>query len=182
MTQAEVKAHIERNLIAAGLPIEDLRVQPDIFLGWLAVVVSPGFAGMLWEKRREIVLQGLEEEIFQWLKVLTPQEREVAGNLPLDSDLEDIPMWPEALARPRVASEAPVIFPSDLDTALPRPIVTSFYALHGGVGRSTALAYTARILASRGYAVLCVDMDLEAPARVRVWAEFVFAVQRRAAC
>ena len=88
----------------------------------------------------------------------------MAGNLPLDSDLEDIPMWPEALARPRVASEAPVIFPSDLDAALPRPIVSSFYALHGGVGRSTALAYTARILASRGYAVLCVDMDLEAPA------------------
>jgi cellulose biosynthesis protein BcsQ len=164
MTQAEVKAHIERNLIAAGLPIEDLRVQPDIFLGWLAVVVSSGFAGMLWEKRRAIVLQGLEEEIFQWLKVLTPEEREVAGDLPLDSDLEDIPMWPEALARPRVASEASVIFPSDLDAALPRPIVTSFYALHGGVGRSTALAYTARILASRGHAVLCVDMDLEAPA------------------
>ena len=88
----------------------------------------------------------------------------MAGNLPLDSDLEDIPMWPEALARPRVASEAPVIFPSILDAALPRPIVTSFYALHGGVGRSTALAYTARILASRGYAVLCVDIDLEAPA------------------
>src|SRR3989441_6650300 len=164
MTQAEVKAHIERNLIAAGLPIEDLRVQPDIFLGWLAVVVSPGFAGMVWEKRRAIVLQGLEEEIFEWLKVLTPEEREVAGNLPLYSDLEDIPLWPEALARPLVASEAPVVFPSDLDAALPRPIVTSFYALHGGVGRSTALAYTARILASRGYSVLCVDMDLEAPA------------------
>ena len=32
MTQAEVKAHIERNLIAAGLPIEDLRVQPDTIL------------------------------------------------------------------------------------------------------------------------------------------------------
>jgi cellulose biosynthesis protein BcsQ len=164
MTQAEVKAHIERNLIAAGLPIEDVRVQPDIFLGWLVAVVSPGFAGMVWEKRLAIVLQGLEEEIFQWRDLLTPEEREVAGNLPLDSDLEDIPMWPEALARPRVASEAPVIFPSDLDTAFPRPIVTSFYALHGGVGCSTALAYTARILASGGYSVLCVDMDLEAPA------------------
>lgn len=164
MTQAEVKAHIERNLIAAGLPIEDLRVQPDIFLGWLVVVVSPGFAGMLWEKRLAIALQGLEEEIFQRRDLLTPEEREVAWNLPLDSDLEDIPMWPEALARVRVASEAPVLFPSDLDAALPRPIVTSFYALRGGVGCSTALAYTARILASRGHAVVCVDMDLEAPA------------------
>ena len=79
MTQAEVKAHIERNLIAAGLPIEDLRVQPDIFLGWLIVVVSSGFAGMVWEKRLAIALQGLEEEIFQWRDLLTPEEREVAG-------------------------------------------------------------------------------------------------------
>lgn len=164
MKQAEIKAHIERNLIAAGLPIEDVRVQPDTFSGWLVAVVSPGFTGMVWEKRRAIVLQGLEEEIFQWLDVLTPEEREWAGNLPLDSDLEDIPMWPEALARARGASEAPVIFPSDLDEALPRPIVTSFYALRGGVGCSTALAYTAQILASRGRSVLCVDMDLEAPA------------------
>jgi cellulose biosynthesis protein BcsQ len=164
MKHAEVKAHIERNLIAAGLPIEDIRVQPDAFSGWMVVVVSPGFAGMVWEKRRAIVRQELEEETFQWLDVLTPEERDVAGNLPLDSDLEDIPMWPESLARARVASEAPAIFPSDLDAALPRPIVTSFYALRGGVGCSTALAYTARILASRGYSVLCMDMDLEAPA------------------
>src|SRR4051794_7677752 len=91
MTQAEVKAHIERNLIAAGLPIEDVRVQPDIFLGWLVAVVSPGFAGMVWEKRLAIALQGLEEEIFQWRDLLTPEERAVAGNLPRDSDLEDIP-------------------------------------------------------------------------------------------
>jgi hypothetical protein len=42
MTQAEVKASIERNLIAARLPIENLRVQPDIFLGWLIVVADIG--------------------------------------------------------------------------------------------------------------------------------------------
>jgi hypothetical protein len=162
MKQAELKAHIERNLTAAGLPIEDVRVQPDTFSGWLVAVVSSGFIGMTWEKRRAIVLQGLEEEILQWLDVLTPEEREMAGNLPLDSDLEDIPMWPEALARARGVAEEPVIFPSDLDEDLSRPIVTSFYALRGGVGRSTALAYTARILASRGHSVLCVDMDLEA--------------------
>ena len=73
-------------------------------------------------------------------------------------------MWPEALARAQGVSEEPVIFPSDLDEDLPRPIVASFYSLRGGVGRSTALAYTAQILASRGPFVLCVDMDLEAPA------------------
>ena len=64
MTQAEVKAHIERNLIAAGLPIEDLRVQPDIFSGWLIVVVSSGFAGMVWEKRLAIALPGWKRRFF----------------------------------------------------------------------------------------------------------------------
>jgi cellulose biosynthesis protein BcsQ len=73
-------------------------------------------------------------------------------------------MWPEALARARVVSAEMICFPSDLDDDLPRPIITSFYSLRGGVGRSTALAYTAQILASRGHSVLCVDMDFEAPA------------------
>src|SRR5207244_1172274 len=114
--------------------------------------------------RREKALKGLEDETFQWIDLLTPQEQEWAGDLPLDSDLEDIPLWPEALARARGVAEEPVIFPSDLDEDLPRPIVTSFYSLRGGVGRSTALAYAARLLASRGHSVLCVDMDLEAPA------------------
>ena len=88
----------------------------------------------------------------------------MSGDLPLDSGLEELPMWPEALARARVVSAERVRFTSDLDDDLPRPIITSFYSLRGGVGRSTALAYTAQILASRGHSVLCVDMDFEAPA------------------
>src|SRR5579875_3227377 len=70
-------------------------------------------------------------------------------------------MWPEALARG--ATLRPVRFASDLDEDLPLPFVVTFYSLRGGVGRSTALAYTARILAQRRHSVLCVDMDLEAP-------------------
>ncbi len=38
-----------------------------------------------------------------------------------------------------------------------------FASLKGGVGRSTAIAVTASDLASRGYRVLVVDLDLEAP-------------------
>jgi cellulose biosynthesis protein BcsQ len=164
MKRSELRARIERNLTAAGFIIDDLRLQPDPFRGWHLVIVSPGFAGSSDRERRETALKGLEGETFQWVDLLTPDEREWAGDLPIDSDLEDLPMWPEALARAQGVSEEPVIFPSDLDEDIPRPIVTSFYSLRGGVGRSTALAYTAQILASRGHSVLCVDMDLEAPA------------------
>jgi len=38
-----------------------------------------------------------------------------------------------------------------------------FASLKGGVGRSTALTVTAAALAARGYRVLVVDLDLEAP-------------------
>ena len=57
----------------------------------------------------------------------------------------------------------PLVFASDLDDDLPSPVVVAFYSLRGGVGRSTALAYTAQLLARAGHTVLCVDMDLEAP-------------------
>ena len=114
MKQADIKTHIAGNLQAAGLLFDEVRVQPDAFSGWMIVVVSPGFFGMLWETRRATVLQGLEGETFQWLDLLTPEEQEWAGNLPLDSDLEDIPMRPGALARGRGIAAEPIIFPSDL--------------------------------------------------------------------
>lgn len=164
MKRSEIRDRIEHNLTTADFIIDDLRLQPDSFHGWHLVVVSRTFDGLSHKERRETVLRGLEGETFQWVDLLTPEEREWSGNLPIDSDLEDLPMWPEALARGRGVLAATIIFPSDLDEDLPRPIVASFYSLRGGVGRSTALAYTAQILASRGRSVLCVDMDLEAPA------------------
>lgn len=161
MTRLEIRDRIQRNIQAAGLTLQDLRVQPDPFSGWRVVVISLDFAGMPQEKRRETALEGLENLTFQWVDLLTPEGREWAGDLPIDSDMEDLPMWPEALAR--VASTEPVVFLSDLDEDLERPIVATFYSIRGDVGRSTALAYTAYILANRGHSVLCIDMDLEAP-------------------
>jgi len=43
------------------------------------------------------------------------------------------------------------------------PPVVAFASHKGGVGRSTALAVTSMALAERGYNVLVVDLDLEAP-------------------
>ena len=50
----------------------------------------------------------------------------------------------------------------------PRSIVAAptrilFYSVKGGVGRSTGLAVAAADLAARGFSVLVLDMDLEAP-------------------
>ncbi|MCT7974148.1 P-loop ATPase, Sll1717 family [Laspinema olomoucense] len=166
MNHLDIKQRIRHNLSEAHLELTDLRVQPDPFLGWRIAVISPGFQGKSTEERKKIVLTGLQDLTLQWLDLLTPQEQEWAGSLPIDSTLEDLPLWPEALARsnnPEGNHPENIVFPSDLDDDLELPIVATFYSLRGGVGRSTALAYTARILASRGRTVLCVDMDLEAP-------------------
>ncbi len=45
----------------------------------------------------------------------------------------------------------------------PRSEFVTFYSFKGGVGRSMALINVAGIMAGRGYKVLALDMDLEAP-------------------
>jgi len=156
MNHSELKERIQNNLANANLEIEDLRLQPD-FTGWIIVVVSSGFEGKSPEQRKNIVLVGLEDISIEWIELLTPAEKAWAGSLPIDSTLEDIqnlPLWPEALARSKNPQN--VLFPSDLEEDLEPPIIATFYSLRGGVGRSTALAYTARILASRGtHCIMC---------------------------
>ncbi len=43
------------------------------------------------------------------------------------------------------------------------PAIVAFYSFKGGVGRTTALAVVAAILARQGYRVVVIDFDLEAP-------------------
>ncbi|MCU0285209.1 MAG: AAA family ATPase [Acidobacteria bacterium] len=85
--------------------------------------------------------------------------------LPGDVEIDDLPLWPEALARGSLLEpgKESIHFISDIDEDIEPPVIVTFYSLRGGVGRSTALAYTAHILAARGRKVVCVDMDLEAP-------------------
>ena len=45
----------------------------------------------------------------------------------------------------------------------PKATFVTFYSFKGGVGRSMALINTAGILAGRGFRVLVIDLDLEAP-------------------
>lgn len=161
MEKNEIKEIIHNNLKQAGIEYEELRVQKDPYYGWRIVVISKKFNEMPFSLRKDLVLSGIDENQIQWADLLTPEEVVFAGNLPTDVDPEMLPLWPEALARSKV--DDGILFASDLDEDLDKPIVATFYSLRGGVGRSTALIYTAQILARRGLSVLCVDMDLEAP-------------------
>ncbi|HZU18754.1 MAG TPA: ParA family protein [Candidatus Dormibacteraeota bacterium] len=162
-SREELRARILANAARRSLRVQDqdLRVVADPYAGWRIYVVSPDFEGMPSRERREALLAGIDQSQVQWCELLTPVEAEWSGGPPREVGPEDVPMWPEALARGAIPR--PVRFASDLDQDLPLPFVVTFYSLRGGVGRSTALAYTARTLARRGHSVLCVDMDLEAP-------------------
>ncbi len=50
-----------------------------------------------------------------------------------------------------------------MSEAKPKAAFITFYSFKGGVGRSMALINTAGILAGRGFRVLVLDLDLEAP-------------------
>jgi hypothetical protein len=165
MTRDEIYTAIAETLNSQNMEVSEIRIQPDRFGGWQIVVVSPGFEGMTDGERRQLLLDHLGRLKIEWLELLTPEEREWAGALPLNSDLDQLPLWPEALARSSgdAFADPNPVFPSQLDEDLEPPIVATFYSLRGGVGRSTALAYTASILSAKGRKVICVDMDLEAP-------------------
>lgn len=162
MKRAELETRINAAMAERALPIDDLRIQPGFQGLWDITLISQGFRGLSANERRQIVLGEQVVDVVDWLELMTPEEREWAGSLPIDSDLEELPLWPDALARGE-RSTYPARFPSELDEDLELPITTTFYSLRGGVGRSTALAYVGRILARRGRKVICVDMDLEAP-------------------
>jgi cellulose biosynthesis protein BcsQ len=158
----DLEAQLRANLDRAGLTATEIRVLRDDYSGWRIAVVSPDFDGMSNEERRQTALAGLEHVKIQWLDLLTPEELQWAGSLPAEIEPEQLPLWPESLARAgRETGEA--LFPSSLEEDLDLPIVATFYSLRGGVGRSTALAYTAWVLADHGKKVVCADLDLEAP-------------------
>jgi cellulose biosynthesis protein BcsQ len=74
--------------------------------------------------------------------------------------LVGVPTWADAL-------ELEPQTPAPDDRGLPEGVkVVAFWGLKGGVGRSTALAHVAVLLARRQHKVLAIDLDLESPALV----------------
>jgi len=141
---------------------KSIRAQQGPSGEWTIAVVADDFGDMPPALRRKKILEGLDKVGIEWADLLTPAELEWFGALPSQESEERLPLWPEALARGMTTPER-LRFPSDEDEDLDPPLVVTFYSLRGGVGRSTALAHTARLLAAERKKVLCVDMDLEAP-------------------
>ncbi|GGS57780.1 hypothetical protein AB0E75_21370 [Streptomyces griseoviridis] len=162
MTQPEAVSHVERVLRAAlgG----QVKVAADPFVGMRVAIISEVFVGMTPRARRERVQNLVPETDIVRFDLLTPDEASFVekDELTVAPNPAELPLWPEALANGR-ANEITVRFPSEDYSTLPAPVISTFYSLRGGVGRSTALAHAARIMAGQGLTVLCIDMDLEAP-------------------
>lgn len=157
MNADELRSRIRKALGPAAQNSE-IRVQKQASGDFRVAVVSEEFGNRSFRERRKLV--DLQDHPFDLLDLLTPEERQWAGRLPEDEEQVKRPFWSDALEAPEAEE---IVFPSDLDEDLDPPIVATFYSLRGGVGRSSALAYTGMILAQRGHRVVCVDMDLEAP-------------------
>jgi hypothetical protein len=151
MKSDDIRDQVSRNMHRRGFAIADLRLQPDPFNGWRLWLESEGFRGMPRQDRRAMALEGLADEHFEWLDLITSEEKAWAGVAPRDSDLEDLPLWPEALARARTLTEPiDACFMSDLDEDLPPPLVCTFYSLKGGVGLGCSICGPSRRILSRG--------------------------------
>ncbi|MEU8462741.1 hypothetical protein [Streptomyces sp. NPDC029003] len=162
MTQPDDIARIEGALRdALGGQVQ---VTADPFSGVRVTAISAAFARMTPRARRERVEAVVPHADIVRFDLLTPDEAAFVEMEELDSApvAAELPLWPEALANGR-AEEITVRFPSEDYGTLPSPVVSTFYSLRGGVGRSTALAHAARVIAGQGLTVLCIDMDLEAP-------------------
>jgi MinD-like ATPase involved in chromosome partitioning or flagellar assembly len=90
--------------------------------------------------------------------LLTPEESESIDKEDAHMEQLPLPLWSEILMAPEV--DHPV---SIEDETGKRPLITTFYSFKGGVGRTTALAFVASMLARQGYRVVLIDFDLEAP-------------------
>lgn len=143
----------------------EIILQPNSIDGVNLKVVSEDFEDKDNEIREEEINQvlspqniTLDDPVFRFVELLTPEENELYGT-PLNA-LEplELPLWSESL----MTRQEPCII-KRLDEEDIKPFYVSFYSFKGGVGRTTTLAYTAHFLANKGYRVVAVDFDLEAP-------------------
>jgi MinD-like ATPase involved in chromosome partitioning or flagellar assembly len=142
-------------------PNAKIQVQRNTF-GWLRLsIVTSDFEAIDLDEREHQVDKilaainlKLHEYPFANYRLLTPlEDAQMMQSVPIQ-----IPLWSEILSAPD--PEEPAAIDEDNTKA---PFVVTFYSFKGGVGRSTALALVANILATRGYRIVMIDFDLEAP-------------------
>ena len=155
---------IKQRLLQA-LSVKDpevkIQVQRNTF-GWLRLsIVTHTFEAIDIEEREhqiDKILDGIKLKLHEYpfanYQLLTPQEdAKQMQSIPVQ-----MPLWSEILSAPD--PEEPAIVDEDNNK---HPFVVTFYSFKGGVGRSTALALVANLLATRGHRVVMIDFDLEAP-------------------
>src|SRR5256885_237918 len=164
ITQSDLPRQISDEL-ATVLHKKDSDVQIKVkrtSLGWLHLLVTTSlFNGQTLIEREQLIdeiLKTMNLSLggypFVDYELRTPQE--AAHQAPVQPI--QLPLWSEILMAPEPDIPASL----DEDTTR-RPFVVTFYSFKGGVGRSTALAFVANILATRGLKVVMIDFDLEAP-------------------
>jgi hypothetical protein len=144
-------------------PEVKVQVKRNAF-GWFRLSIATStFEGLNFEAREyqvDKILENLNLNLHDYpfadYQLLTHQENaEQIKTFP-----KQMPLWSEILLAPD--PEEPVVIDEDEDNNK-RPFVVTFYSFKGGVGRSTALAFVANILTTRGHRVVMIDFDLEAP-------------------
>lgn len=163
--RSRIAAHVSSGAIVS--------VVPDVYSGFHVRVVDDSFVGLAFDARRSQLGDVISDDSLASIELLTHAEyglrevvAEASAEAPSTSHVAQMPLgWPSALLAGESAP-APAGSINSMSRALGTlepPVVTTFYSLRGGVGRSTALAHSARLLAGQGFNVLCIDMDLEAP-------------------
>ncbi len=164
ITQSDLPRQISDQLVTV-LNKQDPDVQIKVkrtSLGWLQLSVTTSlFNGQTSIEREQLIDEiltimnlSLGGYPFVDYELQTPQE--ATHQVPVQPI--QLPLWSEILMAPEPDIPASL----DEDTTR-RPFVVTFYSFKGGVGRSTALAFVANILATRGLKVVMIDFDLEAP-------------------
>lgn len=143
-----------------ALPDAEIIIQPNTVSGINVKIVSVFFKELSQVKRKEWLDQVLPGEEVAFYELLTPEENKIFGTDLKDLRPEDLPFWPNVLSNP-IDSE--IRFLNTVDEFPNPPLIVTFYSIRGGVGRTTSLGYTAYNLERKGYRVVTVDMDLEAP-------------------
>jgi cellulose biosynthesis protein BcsQ/stress-induced morphogen len=127
-------------------------------------IVSDRFVGLSLHQRQDQVSALLQSQVPHlspgFLSLYALQEAKSLNlSPPQPVNSTSVYTWQDLAiqaANPQNQSTAPQPEPR-----LPRTV--TFYSFKGGVGRTTALTHVAAILAMRGWKVVAVDLDLEAP-------------------
>ena len=160
--QGLLKQHIQSEYVKKTQEWVDINISTSGLLN--LTLVSDRFVGLSIPQRKDQISTVLKSQIPHlspgFLSLYTLKEAESLKISPPQAfNPASVKTWQDLAiqaANPQNQPQLPQQEPS-----LPRTV--TFYSFKGGVGRTTALANVASILAMRGLKVVAVDLDLEAP-------------------